>query len=192
MGRQKAGKHTIYGKEIIKLSPLGFLSGSAVKNLSANARDVGSIPGSGRSPRKGNGNPLQYSCLGNPMNRGTWQGYSPWGRKRVGPNLATKHHHPLNHTSTHCQGVDLQWSSRPDNQVPCWKQPARGRLPSILGQQWPLYSHLELQQKYHRSFWLLAYSWEPRCEPQPDHWFESLGNSLHLFENSVFSSVKWR
>ena len=72
MGRQKAGKHTIYGKEIIKLSPLGFLSGSAVKNLSANARDVGSIPGSGRSPRKGNGNPLQYSCLGNPMDRGAW------------------------------------------------------------------------------------------------------------------------
>jgi len=52
MGRQKAGKHTIYVKEIIKLSPLGFLSGSAVKNLYANARDVGSIPGPGRSPRK--------------------------------------------------------------------------------------------------------------------------------------------
>ena len=70
MGRQKAGKHTIYVKDIIKLSPLGFLSGSVVKNLSANAKDVGSISGSGRSPRKGNGNPLQYSCLGNPMNRG--------------------------------------------------------------------------------------------------------------------------
>ena len=73
MGRQKAGKHTIYVKDIIKLSPLGFLSGSVVKNLSANAKDVGSISGSGRSPRKGNGNPLQYSCLGNPMNRRTWQ-----------------------------------------------------------------------------------------------------------------------
>ena len=35
-------------------------------------RDVGSIPGSGRSPRVGNGNPLQYSCLGNFINRGTW------------------------------------------------------------------------------------------------------------------------
>ena len=48
----------------------------AVKNLPANAgdiRDMGSISGSGRSPGEGNGNPLQYSCLGNPMDRGTWQ-----------------------------------------------------------------------------------------------------------------------
>ena len=38
----------------------------------ANAGDAGLIPGSGRSLREGNGNPLQYSCLGNPMNRGAW------------------------------------------------------------------------------------------------------------------------
>ena len=47
-----------------------------VKNPLANAgdiRDVGSIPGSGRSPREGRGNPLQYSCLENPMDRGPWQ-----------------------------------------------------------------------------------------------------------------------
>ena len=46
-----------------------------VKNLSANsgdARDAGSIPGSGRSPGEGNGNPLQYSCLENPVDRGAW------------------------------------------------------------------------------------------------------------------------
>ena len=43
-----------------------------VKNPLANAGDVGSIPGSGRSPGGGNGNPLQYSCLGNPMDRGAW------------------------------------------------------------------------------------------------------------------------
>ena len=43
-----------------------------VKNLPANAGDTGLIPGSGRSPGGGNGNPLQYSCLGNPMDRGTW------------------------------------------------------------------------------------------------------------------------
>ena len=43
-----------------------------VKNLLANAGDVGLIPGSGRSPEKGNVNPLQYSCLGNPMDRGAW------------------------------------------------------------------------------------------------------------------------
>ena len=50
----------------------GFPGGSAVENLPANAGDVGLIPGSGKSPREGNGKPLQYSCLGNPMNRGTW------------------------------------------------------------------------------------------------------------------------
>ena len=47
-----------------------------VKNLPANAedvRDAGSIPGSGRSPGGGHGNPLQYSCLKNPMGRGAWQ-----------------------------------------------------------------------------------------------------------------------
>ena len=50
----------------------GFRSVSVIKNLPASAGDVGSIPGSGRSPGEGNGNPLQYSCLGNPMDRGTW------------------------------------------------------------------------------------------------------------------------
>ena len=44
-----------------------------VQNLPANAGEVGSIPGSGRSPGEGNGNPLQYSCLGNPRDRGAWQ-----------------------------------------------------------------------------------------------------------------------
>ena len=47
----------------------GFPGGSAVKNPPANAKDVGSVPGSGRSPGGGNGNPLQYSCLGNAMDR---------------------------------------------------------------------------------------------------------------------------
>ena len=43
-----------------------------VKNLPANAGDVGSVPGSGRSPGEGNSNPLQYSCLANPMDGGAW------------------------------------------------------------------------------------------------------------------------
>ena len=44
-----------------------------VKNPPGSAGDMGSVPGSGRSLGKGNGNPLQYSCLENPMNRGAWQ-----------------------------------------------------------------------------------------------------------------------
>ena len=63
---------------------MGFPGGAVVKNLPANAGiagdagdvgdvgDVGSIPGLGRSLGVGNGNPLQYSCLGNPMDRGAW------------------------------------------------------------------------------------------------------------------------
>ena len=51
----------------------GFPGGSVVKNLPANAGDAGSIPGLGRSPREENGNPHQYSCLGNSMDSGAWQ-----------------------------------------------------------------------------------------------------------------------
>ena len=48
----------------------GFPGGSVVKNLLANAGEVGSVPGSGRFPGEGNGNPLKYSCLENPKDRG--------------------------------------------------------------------------------------------------------------------------
>ena len=48
---------------------MGYPGGSAVKNLPANAGDTGWIPGSGISPGEGNGNPLQYSCLENPIDR---------------------------------------------------------------------------------------------------------------------------
>ena len=51
---------------------LGFPGGSVVKNPPANAGDVGLTPGLGRSPGVGNGNPIQYSGLGNPMDRGAW------------------------------------------------------------------------------------------------------------------------
>ena len=56
----------------------GFLRDSVVKNLPANVGDAGSIPGLGRSPEERNGNPFQYSCLENSMDRGD---YSPWGHK---------------------------------------------------------------------------------------------------------------
>ena len=52
---------------------MGFPGGSEVKASASNAGDLGLIPGSGRSPGEGNGNPLQYSFLGNPMDRGAWQ-----------------------------------------------------------------------------------------------------------------------
>ena len=64
-----------------------------MKNSPANAADVGdagSVPGSGRSPGGGHGNPLQYSCLENPHGQRSLEGHSPWGHKRVEHNLAIK------------------------------------------------------------------------------------------------------
>ena len=52
---------------------MGFPGGSDGKESACNAGDQGLIPGLGRSPREGNGNPFQYSCLENSMDRGTWQ-----------------------------------------------------------------------------------------------------------------------
>ena len=51
---------------------MSFPGGSAGKDSTYNAGDLDLIPGSGRSPAEGNGYPLQYSCLGNPMDRGAW------------------------------------------------------------------------------------------------------------------------
>ena len=68
-----------------------FPGGSVVKNPPENAGDMGSIPGSRRSPGEGNGKSLQYACLGNPMDRRTWWAtYSPYGCKSVSPDLVTK------------------------------------------------------------------------------------------------------
>ena len=60
--------------------PLGFPGGSASKESVCNVGDLGSIPGLGRSAGEGHGNPLQYSCLENLMDREAWQA-SLWGRK---------------------------------------------------------------------------------------------------------------
>ena len=71
-------------------------SGSAVKKSACNIGDAGSIPGVGRSPRGGNGNPIQYSCLGKPHGQRSLAGYSPWGHKK----LDTTQHGLLD-----CQGI---------------------------------------------------------------------------------------
>ena len=62
----------------------GLPGGSVVKSPPANAGDVGTIPGSGRSPAEGSGNPIQYSCLGNPKDRGAWRITVHRVAKRVG------------------------------------------------------------------------------------------------------------
>ena len=68
---------------------LDLPGGLVVKNLPANPVDQGLIPGWGRSPGEGNGNPLQYSCLGNPMDREAW-GDTVTGLQGAGHGLATE------------------------------------------------------------------------------------------------------
>ena len=62
---------------------MGFPGGSEVKACACSLGDLGSIPGLGRFPGEGNGSPLQYSCLENPMNRGACVGYTPQGSKEL-------------------------------------------------------------------------------------------------------------
>ena len=74
-----------------------------VKNLPANAgdmRDAGLVPGSGRSPGGGHGNPLHYSHLENPMDRGAWRAtYGPWGHRELDMTEVTWH------ACTHCPNI---------------------------------------------------------------------------------------
>ena len=72
MGSQRVRQDWGTSLSFFILIIMGFPHGSVVKKLPANAGDSGLIPGSGRSPGGGNGNPLQYSHLGNPRDRGTW------------------------------------------------------------------------------------------------------------------------
>ena len=85
---------------------VGFPCSSVGKESACNAEDPGSIPGSGRSPGEGNGNPLQYSCLENPMERRAWQA-TVHRVIRVGHDLGTK---PPNNTV--CEMIKLLEKNR--------------------------------------------------------------------------------
>ena len=83
----------------------GFPGGSEVKASVCNARDLGSILGSGRSPGEGNGNPLQYSCLENPMDGEVW-----WAIQSMGSQ-----HDPMSESDmTERLHFTLYWDNR------CW------------------------------------------------------------------------
>ena len=100
---------------------LSFHSGSMVKNVPANAGHVGSIPGLGKSHEEGNGNLLQCSCLGNPMDRGVW-----WAtvHRLAESNTTWKHHaHTImpatswhvGHTSEGHRQSSVPWQSEYSN-----------------------------------------------------------------------------
>ena len=71
MCRENFSLISLQSKGTLK-SPVQLPHNLVGKNSACNAGDLGLIPGLGRSPREGNGNPLQYSCLENPMDRGAW------------------------------------------------------------------------------------------------------------------------
>ena len=94
-----------------------------VKNPPANARDTGDagwIPGSGRSPEEGSSNPLQYSCLGNPMDRGAWQ---------ATVHGVTKSQTQLKRLSTHIHILGFLGGSGSNN-LPA-KQETPGLIPEL-------------------------------------------------------------
>ena len=104
---------------------MGLSRWLGVKNLPANAGDVGLIPGLERSPGEGSGIPLQYSCLGNPMDRGAWTGYSPWGLKELDltEQLTHTHTHTHKHTHTHTSqeaGVKAEVGRAGKEAEPAW------------------------------------------------------------------------
>ena len=74
----------VFGDLSEATSLMGFPGGSVGKESPCNAGDVGLIPGSGRSPGEGHGNPLQYSYLENPRDRGAWQATQSIELHRVG------------------------------------------------------------------------------------------------------------
>ena len=90
---------------------MGFPGGSVSKDSACNAGDLGSIPGSGRSSGEGHGNPLQYSCLENPMDGGAWQA-TVHGITRVEHNLTTKPNQTKYNNTWHWPGLfweDYLW-----------------------------------------------------------------------------------
>ena len=88
-----------------------FPGSSVLKNLPANAGDRGVVPRSGRSLREGSGNPLQCSCLGNPMDRNL-ASYSPWGRKESDTTEGTKQQQRgWKEHSQYYSFISLRWGS---------------------------------------------------------------------------------
>ena len=80
--RERVAQWASLGAQLVK-------NPSAAQESACNTGDMGSVPGLGRSPGGGNSNPLQYSCLGNPMDRGFWWA-TVYGVTRVGHDLVTK------------------------------------------------------------------------------------------------------
>ena len=137
MGLQRAGHDLM--TEQTKIN-----SGSAVvKNLPANASDMGLIPGLGQSPGEGNDGPLQFSCLGNPHGQRSLAVYSPWGHKELD---ITEHMHTKLTDSTHILSVSMCQTPRYARHHSEQRRPGLGGRPFPAPPPTPAYTvstHLE-------------------------------------------------
>ena len=104
-----------------------------IKNLPASAgdiRDVGLILGLGRSSGEGNGNPLQYSCLENPVDRGAWQS-TVHGIARVRHDLGTKPPRSTLGNGSDRRKTGSEWGIIDSRRDGCGQQPGRGSLNTV-------------------------------------------------------------
>ena len=132
--------------------------GSEGKASACNVGDPGFIPGLGRSPGEGNGNPLQYSCLENPIGWRSLVGYSPWGRKE---SDTTERCYFLLLWSTRLQVCDLQWLQHMGSVVATQVQT---RVPCI-GRQ--ILIHCTAREVPLSCFIFLSYIWVLSSVAQP-------------------------
>ena len=86
-----------------------FLGGSDGREFTCNAGDLSSIPGLGKSPGEGNGYPLQYSCLGNPKDRGAWWATVHGVTKSLTQLSKHTHTHTHTHTQTHTYRLEMYY-----------------------------------------------------------------------------------
>ena len=121
---------------------MGFPGGSNSKESACDLGGLSSIPRSGRSPGEGNGNPLQYSCLENPMHRGAWRLQS-MGSQRAGHDWATD-------TFTSTSSVILAKIRRGDN-TQCWRACEGWKLSYIAGGN-VIYCNLNVYAKFCENF----------------------------------------
>ena len=109
LSKKKEKKFRIWKGVKLKLPTpvfLGFPGGLDGKESTCNAADLGSTPGLGRSPGRGHGNPLQYSCLENPHGRKSLVGFSPWGCKELAvTEHACRHMQEKANTQTDSEGT---------------------------------------------------------------------------------------
>ena len=162
---------------------MDFPDGSVAKESACNARDLGLIPGLGRSPGEGNGNPLQCSCLENPMDRGVW-----W---------ATVHGVSKSRTTELLAGASVwflqSWGARHSTSLLCAKCSVYRDIysslpfwsfillsPVLFKEQWPETWRNTVVKRSHRRQWS-SRELTQFCQPLKPHAFRCVGAPLGLF-----------